>query len=82
MAEAKKQPAYSPLDIAKWFINATDRDSGDAITHLKVQKLVYYAQGWAMAYLGSPLFEEDIQAWAHGPVVPSVWGLAVNTTTA
>lgn len=64
---------YSALDIAKWFINAADREAGDAITHLKVQKLVYYAQGWAMVYLGKPLFDEDMQAWAHGPVVPSVW---------
>jgi uncharacterized phage-associated protein len=64
---------YTALDIAKWFINATDRESGDAITHLKVQKLLYYAQGWALAYFGKPLFSEDMQAWAHGPVLLSVW---------
>lgn len=64
---------YTALDIAKWFINATDRESGDAITHLKVQKLVYYAQGWALAYFGKPLFAEDLEAWAHGPVAPSVY---------
>lgn len=64
---------YTALDIAKWFINATDRESGDAITHLKVQKLLYYAQGWSLAYLGKPLFSEDMQAWAHGPVAVSVW---------
>jgi uncharacterized phage-associated protein len=64
---------YKALDIAKWFINATDRESGDAITHLKVQKLLYYTQGWAMAFFEKPLFEEDFQAWAHGPVAPSVW---------
>lgn len=64
---------YSALDIAKWFVNATDRTSGDAITHLKVQKLVYYAQGWALANFGTPLFEEDLQAWAHGPVAVSVY---------
>lgn len=64
---------YTALDIAKWFINATDRESGDAITHLKVQKLLYYAQGWALAYFGQPLFDEDLEAWAHGPVAPSVY---------
>lgn len=64
---------YTALDVAKWFINATDRESGDAITHLKVQKLLYYAQGWTLAYFGKPLFSEDMQAWAHGPVVVSVW---------
>jgi uncharacterized phage-associated protein len=69
MAEAP----YTALDIAKWFINATDRESGDDVTHLKVQKLIYYAQGWALALIGEPLFKEDLQAWAHGPVAPSVW---------
>jgi uncharacterized phage-associated protein len=61
------------LEVAKWFINAADREAGDAVTHLKVQKLVYYAQGWALALLNEPLFSEDLQAWAHGPVAPSVW---------
>ncbi len=64
---------YKPVDIAKWFINTTDRESGDAITHLKVQKLIYYAQAWSIAHYDKPLFDEDLEAWAHGPVVASVW---------
>ncbi|EIM25225.1 Panacea domain-containing protein [Microvirga lotononidis] len=69
----KESLGYTALDIAKWFINSTDRESGDAITHLKVQKLLYYAQGWALAYFEKPLFDEELQAWAHGPVAVSVW---------
>jgi uncharacterized phage-associated protein len=64
---------YDAIDIAKWFVNATDRESGDDITHLKVQKLLYYAQGWALAYFDLPFFAEKMEAWAHGPVAPSVW---------
>ena len=64
---------YSALDVAKWFINVADRESGDLISHLKVQKLLYYAQGWHLHFFGDPLFEEDFQAWAHGPVVPAVY---------
>lgn len=60
-------------DLAKWFINRVDRDAGDDITHLKLQKLLYYAQAWHLANYDKPLFDEDMQAWAHGPVVPSVW---------
>jgi len=66
-------PGYTALDIAKWFVNAKDREAGDAITHLKAQKLLYYAQGWSLVHLGGPLFAEDLQAWAHGPVAPSVF---------
>lgn len=66
---------YTASDIANWFLGAIDRDAGDAITHLKLQKLIYYAQAWALALpqRGAPLFDEDLQAWAHGPVAESVF---------
>lgn len=64
---------YAANQVADWFLNAVDRGAGDSLTHLKLQKLVYYAQAWALALLGRPLFEEDFQAWTHGPVVLSVW---------
>ena len=35
---------------------------------MKLQKLVYYCQAWSLAWDGEPLFDEDFQAWANGPV--------------
>jgi len=70
---AKHVTGLTALDIAKWFINSTDRESGDEATHLKIQKLIYYAQGWFLANYDQMLFVEDLQAWAHGPVAVSVW---------
>lgn len=66
---------YTASDVANWFLGAIDRDAGDAITHLKLQKLVYYAQAWSLALptRDRPLFDEDLQAWAHGPVAESVF---------
>jgi uncharacterized phage-associated protein len=61
------------IDIANWFLASIDREAGDSITHLKLQKLVYYAQAWALAQLDKPLFEEDLEAWTHGPVAPSLF---------
>ena len=61
------------IDIANWFLGKVDREAGDLITHLKLQKLVYYAQAWALVLLEQPLFSEDFEAWAHGPVLPSVY---------
>ncbi len=66
-------PKYSPKQIADWFLCSVDRASGSSITHLKLQKLVYYAQAWSLALFNRPLFEEDIEAWAFGPVVPSLF---------
>lgn len=63
----------SPTAIATWFVNAADRNSGEIITHLKVQKLVYYADAWFLANFDRPLINEHMQAWAHGPVSAAVY---------
>ncbi|MDR1451207.1 MAG: DUF4065 domain-containing protein [Helicobacteraceae bacterium] len=61
------------LDVAKFFFAACDEDSGDLISNMKMQKLVYYAQGVHLAMTGERLFDEDIMAWLHGPVVRSLY---------
>lgn len=72
---------YSAILIAKWFLlynNAEMRlkeieeEAYEGISSLKLQKLLYYAQGIAVALTDSPLFDEPIYAWKHGPVVESV----------
>jgi len=39
----------------------------------KLQKLVYYCQAWHLVWEGRPLFDDRIEAWANGPVVPSLY---------
>jgi len=39
----------------------------------KLQKLVYYCQAWHLVWEGEPLFQEEIEAWANGPVVPALY---------
>lgn len=64
----------SAKDIAKWFLAYASQDDEKAdISNLKLQKLLYFAQGHHLGKLGVPLFSDEIQAWAHGPVVPSVY---------
>lgn len=46
--------------------------SGD-ITPLALQKLLYYSQSFYFALFKKSLFDDDCQAWAHGPVYPSVY---------
>jgi uncharacterized phage-associated protein len=64
---------YQAKDIAAWFLANIDRDAGDSITHLKLQKLIYYAQAWSLALREVSLFDEDLRAWAHGPVAETVF---------
>ncbi len=40
---------------------------------MKLQKLVYYSQAWALVWDEQPLFSENIEAWANGPVVPKLF---------
>lgn len=63
----------SALDIAHYFLGRVDKYVGETISHLKLQKLVYYAQVWSLIPRNQPLFYQDIQAWRHGPVVYEVW---------
>jgi uncharacterized phage-associated protein len=43
------------------------------MTAMKLQKLLYYAQAWALVWDEKPLYDNTIQAWANGPVVPGVY---------
>ena len=64
---------YQALEIGEYFLSLADEDSGDTISNLKLQKLLYYAQGMHLAMHEKPLFNDRIQAWEHGPVVPNVY---------
>jgi uncharacterized phage-associated protein len=45
------------------------------MTAWKLQKLVYYSQAWSLVWDERPLFNEKIEAWANGPVVPDLYKL-------
>lgn len=59
-------------DVARYIIGFF-QEAGDPITNLKLQKLLYYVQGWHLGLYGEPAFEDNIQAWVHGPVQPGVY---------
>lgn len=63
----------SALDVANYFLSLQDEDEGDTISNLKLQKLLYYAQGYHLAMFNEPLFSETMERWQHGPVVPAVY---------
>ncbi len=65
---------YSASQIAKYFLVLSDPDeAGDLVSNLKLQKLLYYSQGFHLATGGSRLFSDHIEAWTHGPVVPRIY---------
>lgn len=61
------------FDVANYFLCLADNHEDDSISNLKLQKLVYYAQGFYLAVYEVPLFNESIVAWQHGPVVEDLY---------
>ena len=55
------------------FDNDDNYDVYEGLTHLKIQKLLYFADGIALAVTDKPLFSEKIYAWPHGPVIKEVY---------
>jgi uncharacterized phage-associated protein len=56
------------IDVAKYILHQVG-----GMTAMKLQKLVYYSQAWSLVWDEEPLFNEEIQAWAYGPVVPDLY---------
>ncbi len=65
-----KEKLVSVLDVAAYII-----DKLQQVSAVKLQKLVYYSQAWSLVWDDQSLFEEPIEAWAHGPVVPELFAV-------
>lgn len=65
---------YKAVDVANWMLNK------QSMSPKKLQKMVYYVYAWTLTLLNESsdklnnrLFDEPIEAWVHGPVVPSLY---------
>ena len=63
----------SIYDAASFFIDVANSREDDAMTNLKLNKLLYFAQGCHLARTGKALFDDQIEAWQLGPVVPTIY---------
>jgi len=62
------------LAVARYLLSlANDEPEPELVSHLRLQKLVYYVQAWSLAWRGSPMFPNRIEAWQHGPVVRDLY---------
>lgn len=77
---------FKAIDYAYWFIwyNQVqkieqniddDYDVYEGLSHLKIQKLLYFAEGVYLAVKNKNLFKEKILAWQHGPVIKEVYNI-------
>jgi len=60
-------------EVAEYFLWKAEENNQELLSNMKLQKLVYYAQGLYLAIYDSPLFLEKIKAWTYGPVVEELY---------
>jgi uncharacterized phage-associated protein len=63
---------YNCFDIAKKLLNLAKSDAIHMDT-MKLLKLTYIAHGYNLGFKGKPLFENAVQAWKYGPVIPELY---------
>ncbi|KRB57832.1 Panacea domain-containing protein [Flavobacterium sp. Root186] len=63
---------YNCFDIAKYFIELA-KEEGQGLDPMKLLKLTYISDGWHLGITGKPLFENEIQAWKYGAVIPDLY---------
>lgn len=60
------------IKVAEYIINLY-YEMNQPLSNLKLQKLLYFIQGASLAIFDKPAFDDDIEAWQYGPVVPNVY---------
>lgn len=63
---------YNALEVAEYIIERYHQRH-KPISNLKLQKILYFVQAQYIVKFGTPCFENIMQAWDHGPVVPDVY---------
>lgn len=63
---------FTPLAVANTFLADHGGERG-GIDPMKLQKLVFYAYGWWLAYHDQPLTNEKPEVWRYGPVFHSLY---------
>ena len=65
----------SVYDVAQYILGKIG-----PLTTMKLQKLLYYSQAWSLVWDDKPLFAEEFEAWANGPVCRELYNMhKVNT---
>ena len=59
------------FQVVNWFLSKATCEN--RITHLALQKMLYFSQAWNSVFNGELLFDENCEAWAHGAVYRDVY---------
>ena len=60
------------LSLSNYIISLFEKQNCK-ITNLKLQKILYYIQGYFFKHFGEEAFADEIYGWQYGPVVPAAY---------
>lgn len=63
---------YDVLTVADAILKIA-KSRGISLTPMQLVKLTYIAHGWNLAIRGKDLFQNRIEAWQYGPVIPDLY---------
>ena len=67
-----KEHERSAIALANYYVEKS-KDEGKNLDLLKLIKFIYFTWGWVWAYTKEELYNDRIEAWDFGPVIPSVY---------
>jgi uncharacterized phage-associated protein len=70
---AVANPRSTVAAVGNEFLKLATAETQFSLDQMKLQKLIFYAHAWSLAFDKGPLFENDFEAWAWGPVVRDVY---------
>lgn len=65
--------SYNAIDIANYILWQSNIMGIKGVTHLKLQKLLYYVVARYLKNTNNSLLNESVSKWQYGPVVKSVY---------
>lgn len=68
----RKAMKYAPRHVANALLWKAKKE-GASLTHLKLQKLIFFLHAWGLALKGKPVVDENFEAWPYGPVLSSLY---------
>lgn len=63
---------YDVLTIADTILKIA-KAKGQQLTPMQLVKLTYIAHGWSLGLRNKDLFQNRIEAWQYGPVIPDLY---------
>lgn len=63
---------YDVLTVADAILKIA-KAQGKSLTPMQLVKLTYIAHGWSLGLRNKDLFQNKIEAWQYGPVIPDLY---------